>query len=110
MSAIQKVGVMGCGLMGRGIAQIAAQSGHDTVVREIKDEFNEKGRAAIVKSLDKFVEKGKLSAEDREATLGRFRDCFGCRQRWLTLDDPAPLDPWHDRPWERAEVLASMSP
>lgn len=71
MADINKVGVLGCGLMGRGIAQVAAQAGYTTVVREVSDELNEKGKAAIVKSLDKFVEKGKLSAQDKESTLGR---------------------------------------
>ena len=71
MSEIEKVGVLGCGLMGRGIAQVAASSGHRTIVRDVADEFNEKGKAAITKSLDKFVEKEKMSAEDRDATLGR---------------------------------------
>ena len=71
MSEIEKVGVLGCGLMGRGIAQVAASSGHATIVRDVADEFNRKGKAAITKSLDKFVEKGKMSAEDRDATLAR---------------------------------------
>lgn len=71
MSEIEKVGVLGCGLMGRGIAQVAASSGHTTIVRDVADEFNKKGKAAITKSLDKFVEKGKMSAEDRDATLAR---------------------------------------
>ena len=68
---MNKVGVLGCGLMGRGIAQVAAQTGHETVVREVDAAFNEKGKAGIVKSLDKFVEKGKMSPEDRDATMGR---------------------------------------
>ena len=71
MSEIKKVGVLGCGLMGRGIAQVAATSGYATIVREISDELNDRGKAAIVKSLDKFVEKGKLTADDRDATVGR---------------------------------------
>lgn len=71
MSEIEKVGVLGCGLMGRGIAQVAASSGHTTIVRDVADEFNKKGKAAITKSLDKFVEKEKMSAEDRDATLAR---------------------------------------
>jgi 3-hydroxybutyryl-CoA dehydrogenase len=71
MSEIEKVGVLGCGLMGRGVAQVAASTGHTTIVRDVADEFNKKGKAAITKSLDKFVEKGKMSAEDRDATLGR---------------------------------------
>ncbi len=71
MSEIEKVGVLGCGLMGRGIAQVAASTGHTTIVRDVADKFNKKGRAAITKSLDKFVEKEKMSAEDRDATLAR---------------------------------------
>ena len=71
MSQIEKVGVLGCGLMGRGIAQVAASTGHTTIVRDVADEFNKKGKTAITKSLDKFVEKEKMSAEDRDATLAR---------------------------------------
>ena len=71
MSAIKSVGVLGCGLMGRGIAQVSAQAGFRTTVREVAAEFNEKGKAAISSSLDKFVEKGKMTADDREATLQR---------------------------------------
>jgi len=71
MTDIKKVGVLGCGLMGRGIAQIAASTGHETVVRDVSDAFNDKGKAAIEKSLAKFVEKEKMSAKDRDDTLGR---------------------------------------
>ncbi len=71
MSEIKTVGVLGCGLMGRGIAQVAASTGHTTVVRDVTDEFNAKGKAAIEKSLAKFVEKEKMSSDDRDATLGR---------------------------------------
>ena len=71
MTDIKKVGVLGCGLMGRGIAQIAATTGHDTVVRDVSDAFNDKGKAAIEKSLAKFVEKEKMSASDRDDTLAR---------------------------------------
>ncbi len=71
MSQIKKVGVLGCGLMGRGIAQVAASTGHTTVVRDVSDEFNDKGKTAIEKSLAKFVEKEKMSTEDRDATLAR---------------------------------------
>lgn len=57
--------------MGSGIAQVAAQAGFRTTVREVTDELNTRGQTGIEKSLGKFVEKGKLSAEDREATLDR---------------------------------------
>ncbi|HEX2093503.1 MAG TPA: 3-hydroxybutyryl-CoA dehydrogenase [Longimicrobiaceae bacterium] len=70
---IKRVGVLGCGLMGSGIAQVSAAAGYETVVREISDELCERGIGGIGKQLAKAVEKGKLSAEDREATLGRLR-------------------------------------
>jgi len=71
MAEIKKVGVLGCGLMGSGIAQVAATAGYTTVVRDVSDAVMAKGKAGIGKSLDKFVEKGKLPAADRDATLGR---------------------------------------
>ncbi len=71
MAEIKKVGVLGCGLMGSGIAQVAAAAGYETVVREVAQAPLDKGRAGITKSLDKFVEKGKLVQADRDATLGR---------------------------------------
>lgn len=71
--AIEKVGVVGCGLMGSGIAQIAAQAGCSVVVREVNDERLNKGLQSIEKSLNKFVEKGTLSAADRDATRARLR-------------------------------------
>lgn len=71
MTEIKTVGVLGCGLMGRGIAQVAAQNGYQTIVREISDELNAKGKAAVVKSLEKFVEKGKLTEDEKAATLDR---------------------------------------
>jgi 3-hydroxybutyryl-CoA dehydrogenase len=69
--AIQRVGVLGAGLMGSGIAQVAASSGYDTVVRDVADAALARGRAAVEKSLAKFVEKGQLDAGTREATLRR---------------------------------------
>jgi 3-hydroxybutyryl-CoA dehydrogenase len=71
MAEIRKVGVLGCGLMGSGIAQVCAASGYTTIVREVAQSFLDKGKAGITKSLDKFVEKGKLTQPDRDATLGR---------------------------------------
>jgi 3-hydroxybutyryl-CoA dehydrogenase len=69
--AIQRVGVLGAGLMGSGIAQVAASSGYDTVVRDVNDAALARGRAAVEKSLAKFVEKGQLDAARREAALRR---------------------------------------
>ncbi len=71
--AIQRVGVLGCGLMGSGIAQVAATSGYPTVVAEVADDFLKKGIASLEKSLDRFVEKGTLTAEKRSETLGRLK-------------------------------------
>ena len=71
--AIEKVGVVGCGLMGAGIAQIAAQVGCTVVVREVSEERLNKGLASIEKSLNKFVEKGTLTSADRDAARGRLR-------------------------------------
>lgn len=71
--AIQKVGVLGCGLMGSGIAQVAAMAGFPTTVKEVSDEFLKRGMAGIDKSLGRFVEKGTMTADDRSQTLGRLR-------------------------------------
>jgi len=71
LADIQRVGVLGCGLMGSGIAQVAASAGYDTIVRDVSKEVLDRGRAGIEKSLAKFVEKGKLQAADRDATLKR---------------------------------------
>lgn len=73
MSDIQRVGVLGCGLMGSGIAQVAATSGYETIVRDVAQPILDKARSGIEKSLAKFVEKGKLQAADRDAALGRLR-------------------------------------
>jgi len=68
---IRKVGVLGAGLMGSGIAEVAAKSGYETVVREVNDELGRKGIARIEASLGRAVEKKKLSPEDRDATRSR---------------------------------------
>ena len=70
---IQRVGVLGCGLMGSGIAQVAAAAGYATIVREPAEEFLKKGMAAIDKSLAKLSDKGSISAEQRRDTLERVR-------------------------------------
>lgn len=85
MSKITKVGVLGCGLMGSGIAQISAQAGYETVVRETAQDLIDRGFGGINKSLGKFVEKGKMSAEDRDAVLGRLEGT-------TALDDLADCD------------------
>jgi len=73
MAEIKRVGVLGCGLMGSGIAQVAAAAGYETIVREVSDEVCHRGIGGIGKQLGKSVDKGKLSAEDRDAIVGRLR-------------------------------------
>lgn len=82
---IRKVGVLGCGLMGSGIAQVAASAGFQTVVREVSDELIKKGFAGIEKSLAKFAEKGTISADQQQQIRGRL-------QGTTTFDDLADCD------------------
>jgi 3-hydroxybutyryl-CoA dehydrogenase len=81
---IKRVGVLGCGLMGSGIAQVCAMAGYETIAREVADEPLQKGMRSIQKQLGKLVEKEKLSAADRDAALARLtgttrlEDLAGC--------------------------------
>src|SRR6185437_1783901 len=81
---IRKVGVLGCGLMGAGIAQVAASAGFETVVREVADDLITKGFGGIEKSLAKFAEKGTITADQQREIRGRlsgttsFADLAGC--------------------------------
>src|SRR2546421_12996272 len=68
---IKKVGVLGCGLMGSGIAQAAASAGFETVVREVSDELIQRGFAGVEKSLARFAEKGAITAEQQKEIRGR---------------------------------------
>jgi 3-hydroxybutyryl-CoA dehydrogenase len=70
---IQKVGVVGCGFMGSGIAQVAAQAGHPVVVRDVSTTVLEKGFQAIDKSMERLVKKGTLTAPDRDKARERLR-------------------------------------
>ena len=68
---IRRVGVVGLGTMGAGIAQVCVQAGLETVGREVSDELAERGRATIQHHLDRGVEKRRLDAGERDATLAR---------------------------------------
>ena len=70
---IKTFGVIGAGQMGNGIAQVAAASGLQVLMSDIKEEFTARGLAAISKNLDRSVEKGKLEKVDRDAILARIR-------------------------------------
>jgi 3-hydroxybutyryl-CoA dehydrogenase len=85
MTAIQTVGVLGCGQMGSGIAQVAAVGGCQVLARDIDEAMLAKGRAAIEASLARFVDKGKLDARLRDPALGRITFT-------TTLEDLAKAD------------------
>src|ERR1700681_1834748 len=70
---IKKVGVLGCGLMGAGIAQIAASAGFETIVREVSDDLIVRGFKGIEKSLAKFAEKGTITADQEKEIRGRLQ-------------------------------------
>lgn len=71
MSEIETVGIVGCGLMGSGIAEVCARAGYSTRVREISQEAATKGRQGIEKSLGRAVEKGKIEGSERDEILDR---------------------------------------
>lgn len=70
---INKVAVLGCGLMGSGIAQVCAQAGREVTIIEVAQEFLNKGLSGIRKQLDRMVEKGKLATEERDKILARLK-------------------------------------
>ncbi len=70
---IKKVGVLGCGLMGSGIAEVSARAGYETVVREVTQDLVDKGLGRIQGSLGKAVDKGKMEASARDEAVGRLR-------------------------------------
>jgi len=82
---IRTFGVVGAGQMGNGIAQVAAMSGLTVIMNDIAKEFVEKGVAMITKNLDRSVEKGKMTKEDRDSVLGRIKGS-------LELKDMASAD------------------
>src|SRR5437667_11999176 len=75
--AIESVGVLGCGLMGSGIAQVSAMAGFDTTVLEVEQKFLDKGFAGIEKSLSKFAErppeKGGITAQQKDEIRARLK-------------------------------------
>ena len=70
---IETIGIVGAGQMGNGIAQVAAMSGLQVIMNDIKEEFVQKGLQNIMKLLSRNVEKGRMSGEEKEATLGRIK-------------------------------------
>jgi len=85
MTAVKRVGVVGCGLMGSGIVQVSAAAGIDTIVREVDQATLDKGLGRIKKFLEGGVEKGKLTAEDKDKTLAHIKGT-------TKLEDLAPCE------------------
>jgi 3-hydroxybutyryl-CoA dehydrogenase len=83
--SIKNVGVIGCGLMGSGIAQVAAQAGCSTIVIEANQALLDRGLGGVRRSLEALVAKARLSEGDKDATLGRLRGS-------LTMEDLAECD------------------
>src|SRR4051794_13063448 len=71
MAEIKRVGVVGAGLMGHGIAQVSAQAGFEVVLRDVEQRFVDKGLASIEKQLARAVEKEQSTQEDADAVRGR---------------------------------------
>jgi 3-hydroxybutyryl-CoA dehydrogenase len=114
MAEIRRVGVLGAGLMGHGIAQVAAQAGYDVVLREVDDDRLATGVGKIDKQLARAVEKGKLEQAEADAARGRiatttdYRELAGCdlvieaitedlalkREMWRELDPIVKPDAW----------------
>lgn len=74
---IRSIGVVGCGLMGSGIAEISARAGYEVIVTEVTDEFLKKGLSRIESSTQKAVDRGKSTAEERSVTLARIKGSTG---------------------------------
>jgi 3-hydroxybutyryl-CoA dehydrogenase len=84
MNDIQRVGIVGCGLMGSGIAEVCARAGRDVIVFDVDSAALERGRSRVLGSLDRAEQRGKLAADDRLAVLDRIAfttdlDSFGDR-------------------------------
>ena len=103
--SIRKVGVLGCGLMGSGIAEVAAKAGLETVVREVTAELLDKGLGRVRGSLDRGVEKGKLAAADRDAALARVR---GTTEFAELAECDLVVEAIVENPEEKAKVYAAL--
>jgi 3-hydroxybutyryl-CoA dehydrogenase len=101
MNEIAKVGVLGGGLMGSGIAQVSAGAGFPTVVREVSDQLCAKSRQSIEKSLAKGIERGKTTEAERDATLANLSFATG-------LDDLADSDLFIEAVVEDIEVKNAL--
>ncbi len=94
---IKKVGVLGSGSMGNGIAQVAAQAGYDVIMQDIKEELAVKGFKIIQKNINRDVEKGRKTAEEAESILSRIKTT-------AAMEDLADMDMVIEAIFERMEV------
>jgi 3-hydroxybutyryl-CoA dehydrogenase len=78
--SIETIGVVGAGTMGNGIAQVAARAGLQVIMRDVKEEFLQRGMAAVDKSLQRDVDKERLKAEEKQAIVARIRTVTGMEQ------------------------------
>jgi 3-hydroxybutyryl-CoA dehydrogenase len=103
---IKKVGVLGCGLMGSGIAQVSATAGFDVTVLEVEQKYLDKGFAGIEKSLAKFAEKGQLK-ETPQAVRGRLK---GTTKREDLADSDIVIEAIIENVEEKKKMYASLDP
>jgi 3-hydroxybutyryl-CoA dehydrogenase len=107
MAEIEKVGVLGCGLMGHGITQVAATAGYDVVVREVDEATLAKGIGKIEKQLARAVEKGRMSAEDSEAVRARIT---GTTDYGVLADRDFVIEAITEDPGLKREMWAAVDP
>jgi 3-hydroxybutyryl-CoA dehydrogenase len=106
LMAIKKVGVLGCGLMGSGIAQVAATAGFDVTVLEVEQKFIDKGFAGIEKSLAKFAEKGTIK-ETPQAIRARLK---GTTNRQDLADCDLVIEAVIENVGEKRKIYAALDP
>ncbi len=107
---VSRVGVVGCGLMGSGIAEVSARAGLDVVVLEADEPAVAAGRARVEASLGQAVRRGKLSEEDREATLGRIRvtwEVDALDDRQLVVEAVPEIEPLKVETFRRIDKVVS---
>src|SRR6478672_4258132 len=103
---IKKVGVLGCGLMGSGIAQVAAMAGFDVTVLEVEQKYLDKGFAGIEKSLAKFAEKGTIK-ETPQAVRARLK---GATNKQDLADCDIVIEAIIENVEEKKKMYASLDP
>jgi len=100
-TGISRIGVVGAGTMGNGIAQLFAMAGRQVVMRDLKPQFVDRGMATITSSLDRLASRGKLTAEDRDGALARVKPT-------IEMSDLADCDLVVEAVLEDYEIKASV--